>query len=113
MDSFPPLANDAAATATVAAAFAEHFGPERTVEAPLITGSEDFGSFGTRGGFPSAFWFVGGTDADEWMTAFANGTLDADIPSNHSPLYAPVIDPTLQTGVEAMVTAAMCWLAAR
>jgi hippurate hydrolase len=107
---FPPLHNDAATTATVAEAFTEHFGPERVLEGPLVPASEDFGQFATRGGFPSAFWFVGGADADLWTKAFAAGTLEQDIPSNHSPFYAPVQEPTLSTGIEAMVTAAMCWL---
>jgi hippurate hydrolase len=107
---FPPLRNDAETDATVAAAFVEHFGPERVVGAPLVPASEDFGSFSTRGGFPSTFWFVGGADADLWTKALAAGTLAEDVPSNHSPYYAPIQEPTLSTGVEAMVTAAMCWL---
>lgn len=108
--SFPALHNDAETTATVAAAFLEHFGPERTIEAPLVPASEDFGRFASRGGFPSTFWFVGGADAEAWGQAFAAGRLAEDIPSNHSPYYAPVQEPTLSTGIEAMVTAAMCWL---
>ena len=107
---FPPLHNDPTTTSTVAAAFVEHFGAERVIEGPLVPASEDFGRFGTRGGFPSAFWFVGGADADLWTKAFAAGTLTDDIPSNHSPFYAPVQEPTLSTGIEAMLTAAMCWL---
>jgi len=34
-----------------------------------------------------------------------------DLPVNHSPLFAPVIHPTLQTGIEAMVAGALAWLA--
>jgi hippurate hydrolase len=34
----------------------------------------------------------------------------ASLPSNHSPLYAPVIDPTLEIGVRALVGAARSWL---
>ena len=29
---------------------------------------------------------------------------------NHAPNFAPVIDPTLQTGIETMLTAAGAWL---
>lgn len=107
---FPALRNDPDTMATVAGAMLEHFGSERVVEGPLVPASEDFGQFATRGGFPSAFWFVGGADADLWTKAFAAGTLAEDVPSNHSPFYAPVQEPTLSTGIEAMVTAAMCWL---
>jgi hypothetical protein len=35
-----------------------------------------------------------------------------DIPSNHSPRFAPLIQPTLDTGVAALVTAAVTWLPA-
>jgi amidohydrolase len=109
--SFPVLVNDDAATKRVAQAFVERFGADRAMEGPLVTASEDFGIFGDRGGFPSVFWFVGGADPDTWLKAFAAGTLDTDVPSNHSPFYAPVQDPTIAAGIEAMLTAAMCWLA--
>jgi hippurate hydrolase len=107
---FPPLVNDADTVTTVNAAHLAHFGADRVMEAPLVPASEDFGRFAARGGFPSAFWFVGGADVDLWTKAFAAGTLHEDIPSNHSPFYAPVQEPTLTTGIEAMVTAAGCWL---
>ncbi|EON31452.1 Metal-dependent amidase / aminoacylase / carboxypeptidase [Gordonia terrae C-6] len=32
------------------------------------------------------------------------------VPTNHSPHYAPVIDPTLSIGVRAQVVAARTWL---
>ena len=34
----------------------------------------------------------------------------AEIPTNHNPRFAPVLHPTLETGVEAMVVAAQAWL---
>lgn len=109
--SFPVTANDPTATDLVARAFDAHFGPDRSLPAPLATGSEDFGMFGRRGGYPSVFWFVGGTDPEAWNAAAAAGTIDTDIAFNHSPGYAPVPHPTMATGIEAMVTAACCWLA--
>ena len=108
--SFPALTNEPGATARVAAAFAGHFGPERALVAPPATASEDFGLYAERGGIPSTFWFVGGTDPELFARALRSGRLAEDVPFNHSPRYAPVEDPTLATGVEAMVTAAMCWL---
>lgn len=36
-----------------------------------------------------------------------------DLPSNHSPFYAPVIDPTLRLGVEALLTAFKAWAPAK
>jgi len=34
-----------------------------------------------------------------------------DLPVNHSPKFAPVLHPTLETGVEALVVGALAWLA--
>lgn len=34
-----------------------------------------------------------------------------DIPGNHSTAFAPVIQPTLDTGTQALVVAALTWLA--
>ena len=36
-----------------------------------------------------------------------------DIPSNHSPQFAPLILPTLGTGMAALVTAATTWMPTR
>lgn len=108
--SFPATVNDGPTTDRVATAFRSHFGTGRAMEGPAVTGSEDFGVFGREGGFPSLFWFVGGTDADQWGEAFAAGRLEEDVPYNHSPRYAPVQDPTITAGIEALVTAALCWL---
>jgi hippurate hydrolase len=73
--------------------------------------SEDFGLFGAEWHVPSVFWFVGGTDPDRYAQAKKAGQLN-EIPTNHNPHFAPVIHPTLQTGVEALVVAARAWLAA-
>ena len=59
---------------------------------------------------PSVFWFVGGTDPDRYAKAKEAGRLNA-IPTNHNPRFAPVIHPTLQTGVETLIIAARAWLA--
>ena len=56
---------------------------------------------------PSVFWYVGGTDPDLYRAAEQAGRVAQDIPTNHNPPFAPVIHPTLETGVEAMTTAAL------
>jgi hippurate hydrolase len=61
-------------------------------------------------GIPSVFWYVGGTDPDIYAKAEQAGRLDQDVPSNHSPYFAPVLDPTLETGIRTMVAAAREWL---
>lgn len=58
---------------------------------------------------PSVFWFVGGVEAARYAQAKAAGEVNK-IPSNHSPFFAPVMHPTLETGVETLVVAALAWL---
>jgi hippurate hydrolase len=60
---------------------------------------------------PSVFWFVGGTDPDAYAKAKAANRVN-DLPTNHNPRFLPVIHPTLETGVEALVVAARTWLSA-
>jgi len=78
---------------------------------PPISASEDFGSFGSEWGVPSVFWTVGGTDRDAYQRAKDEGRL-AELPTNHNPRFAPVVQPTLETGVETLVAAAHAWLGA-
>ena len=108
LNAYPPTENDAAATARVAAAFQRQFGAN-SFETPPAPASEDFSVFGRRWGVPYVFWFVGGTDPQTYRDAKARGQLSS-IPSNHSPQYAPVLHPTLKSGLQAMLTAASAWL---
>ena len=55
------------------------------------------------------FWFVGGSDPKTYAAAKAAGKLN-ELPVNHSPLFAPVLHPTMETGVEALVVGALAWL---
>ena len=111
LDRYSLVVNDSAASERVVEAFRRHFSTERVRETGPAPASEDFGSFGVEWHVPSVFWFVGGTDPKRYATAKAAGTLN-EIPTNHNPRFAPVIHPTLETGVEAMVVAAQAWLAA-
>jgi hippurate hydrolase len=112
LDRYPLNVNDSAASARVADAFRAHFSASRVMHTGPAPASEDFGCFGTAWHVPSVFWFVGGTDPAAYAKAKAAGRLN-DIPVNHSPQFAPVVHPTLQTGVEALVVAAQAWLAAQ
>ena len=111
LDHYQLVSNDAQATGRVRSAFREHFGEERVVDIPPISASEDFGSFGSEWHVPSVFWTVGGTDEDTYRKAKEAGRL-SELPTNHNPRFAPVIHPTLETGVETLVTAACAWLGA-
>ena len=109
LDRYPLVKNDPEATKRAVEAFRSYFPAERVQDAQPTTASEDFGSFGTEWQVPSVFWFVGGTDTGTYAKAKKSGTI-ADIPTNHNPRFAPVIHPTLESGVEAMVVASLAWL---
>jgi metal-dependent amidase/aminoacylase/carboxypeptidase family protein len=111
IDRYPLTVNDPDATERVATAFGDHFDRDRVqqLSAP-VPASEDFGSFGSEWRAPSVFWYVGGTDPDAYAEARRAGRISQDIPTNHYPHFAPVIHPTLEAGVEAMVVAARAWL---
>jgi len=109
LDRYPLNVNDEAASNRVAEAFRNHFSPDRVKHTGPAPASEDFGCFGTAWQVPSVFWFVGGNDPQAYEEAKAEGKLN-ELPVNHSPQFAPVLHPTLQTGVEALVVGALAWL---
>jgi hippurate hydrolase len=109
LDRYSLVKNDPDAANRVGDAFRRYFSAERVQETEPTSASEDFGSFGAEWGAPSVFWFVGGTDAEVYAKAEKEGKI-GDIPTNHNPRFAPVIHPTLETGVEALVVAAQAWL---
>ena len=78
------------------------------LELPPVAASEDVGAFGAALGVPTVFWFVGGIDPEVIAEATRAGQ---PIPFNHSPQFAPAIEPTLTTGVNALALAALTWLA--
>jgi hippurate hydrolase len=108
-DRYPLTENDPTATDRVARAFAGHFGG-RAVRLPLQTASEDFSDIPTALAVPYTYWGIGGIDGDAYRAAETAGTLSRDIPVNHSARFAPVVQPTLDTGTEALVVAALAWL---
>ncbi len=110
LDRYPLNVNDKQASDRIVEALRRHFSADRVRHTGPAPASEDFGCFGTEWNAPSVYWFVGGTDPEIYAKAKAAGRIN-DLPVNHSPLFAPVIHPTLQTGVEAMVAGALAWLA--
>ncbi len=108
-DEYPLTSNDPEVTGRVASAFEAYFG-DRAFTAPRQSASEDFSRIPDALGVPYTFWALGGIDEKKWYTAEAAGKLATDIPANHSPHFAPVIEPTLKTGTAAIVVAALAWL---
>lgn len=108
LSSFPATINDPEATARVAGAFSRHL--PGAAQAEPLTPSDDFTEIPRALGVPWTFWVIGATDPAVYAAAQQAGTLAQDIPVNHSPRFAPVVQPTLDTGVTALIVAALQWL---
>ncbi|ROR65631.1 amidohydrolase [Agrococcus jenensis] len=108
-DIAPLTVNDDDAAATVGAAFDAVFGDRHAAQQPLL-GSEDFSYLPETWGAPYVYWMYGGFDPELVRVARERGTFDIDVPSNHSPDFIPVLQPTLDTATTAMVTAARAFL---
>jgi amidohydrolase len=74
-------------------------GKDKVVIAEPITPSEDFSYF-IEQGVPGFYFSLGGADPEKFAEAKAAGT---HLPSNHSPLFAPDVDPALHAGIIAEV----------
>jgi metal-dependent amidase/aminoacylase/carboxypeptidase family protein len=109
LDRYPLNVNDETASNRIAAVFRDYFSPDRVKHTGPAPASEDFGCFGTAWQVPSVFWFVGGNDPETYAKAKAAGKLN-ELPVNHSPKFAPILHPTLETGIEALVVGALAWL---
>jgi amidohydrolase len=81
-------------------AFSRHFG-QNAVEMEITPATEDFSTLQGPHNIPYAYWNFGGSPE-------AGG--ESDIPKNHSPFFAPAIQPTLQSGTDAMALAVLCFL---
>lgn len=99
-DVYPLTNNDEAATKRVRGAFDEFFGDASTDLAP-VPASEDFSVIPDALGVPYVYWGIGGfADQD-------------NAPGNHNPAFAPDLQPTLDVGTQAIITAASPWLLAQ
>src|SRR5271169_1943652 len=78
-------------------------GKDNVVTAEPIATSEDF-SYYVEQGIPGFYFSLGGADPGKFAEAKAAGTM---LPSNHSPFFAPDVDPSLHTGIAAEV--AVLW----
>ncbi|CAM3906231.1 amidohydrolase [Corynebacterium frankenforstense] len=94
----PLTTNDVAVTDAVMGSFRSAFGEEGVHAPGRWTGSEDFSNIPRAFGAPYCFWALGGFS--DWENA----------PSNHSPQFAPDLQPSLDRGTEAILAAAAPWL---
>jgi amidohydrolase len=97
------VVNDQALTDRTAVVFKAAFGKNAVVQDKPGSASEDYSEF-VIAGVPSVYFGIGGYDPAEIAKAKAEGR---QIPSNHSPFFAPTPEPTIRTGVEAMTLAVL------
>lgn len=108
--SFPLTVNDATVTAKINESFTSYFGSENhDPNVKNVLGSEDFGILGSAIDRPYCFWFFGGHDP-KLFEGHSGGSEHHSIPVNHSPYFAPILQPTLTVGVDALVVAALTYL---
>ncbi len=91
--------NDPALADRLKLALQTALGRSNVVMEEPITASEDFSYF-VEQGIPGFYFSLGGADPEKFAQAKAAGT---NLPSNHSPLFAPDVDPALHTGIAAEV----------
>ena len=108
-ESYPLTTNAPDVTERVGEAFSAHFG-DRAGPLPRQSASEDFSDIPDAFGTPYTYWGIGGVDPEAYAAAERAGRVDVDVPVNHSAVFAPVLQPTLTTGTEALTVAALAWL---
>ncbi len=91
--------NDPALARQLRAALEDALGRDNVLTSEPITASEDFSVF-VEQGIPGFYLSLGGADPQKLALAQTSGT---HLPSNHSPLFAPDVDPALHTAITAEV----------
>lgn len=111
--NFPLLFNDTTVTSTLEESFSNYFGSSKyasyTPDIARLQGSEDFGILATTVGKPSCFFLYGGTDPELYAKLEKEGKM-TEMPGNHSPFFAPVVQPTLNVGFEGYAVSALTFL---
>jgi amidohydrolase len=95
--------NDPALAQRLRGTLESALGKDNVVLEDANTGSEDFSYF-VEQGIPGFYFGLGGADPEKFAQAKAAGTM---LPSNHSPLFAPDVDPALHTGITSEVAVLM------
>jgi amidohydrolase len=103
VDGGKAVVNDTALTERTVPVFKAAFGDKAYALEYPNTASEDYSEF-ILAGVPSVFFGIGVYSPERVAAAKAGGP---PLPGNHSPEFAPVPEPTIRTGVEAMSLAVM------
>ena len=100
------VVNDSALAARTASVLKAALGDKATFvpsNEPGWTASEDYSEF-IEAGVPSVFFGVGGDDPKMLADYKARGV---PVPVNHSPLFAPVPEPSIRTGTTVLTLAVL------
>jgi hippurate hydrolase len=92
------VVNDEALSARSGAVLKAAFGDKARLMSEPGSASEDYSEF-IIAGVPSFYFSIGGLDPKAWSEAMA---AKKPVPGNHSPEFAPIPEPSIRTGAEAM-----------
>ena len=97
INRFPACVNDPEESERVLGVLRAELGEEQVRVISPVSGSEDVGVLAEAAGVPLVYWFNGGHPRE---------LLDGDdpVPGNHSPHFAPVPQPTLDTGLRTALS---------
>lgn len=108
-EGLPATYNNPALVDKVIAVFKEAMGERNVVERKPVMGGEDFGRYSLEDLSVPSFMFWLGTVEPKRVEESVQK--NQPLPSLHSPLFAPVPEPTIKTGVKAMSAAVMALFA--
>jgi amidohydrolase len=97
VESTDALYNDPKLAERMTQVLTQALGADNVVKEPPIMASEDYSYF-VEAGVPSFYFWLGVANPVKFKEAKASG---AQLPSNHSPFFAPDMEPSLKTAVEA------------
>jgi hippurate hydrolase len=101
----PALYNEPALTRRTVEVFKRVLGAEKVASRPPVMGGEDFSRYGLKTGIPVFLFWLGTVAPERVAEAAKEG--GKPLPSLHSELFAPVPEPTIDTGVLAMSMAVL------
>jgi len=93
--------NDPQLTERLAAVFVKALGQENVVKLEPVMMSEDFGFLSLNQKIPATLFTLGAVDPVKVKVSRESRT---SLPSLHSPLFQPLPEPTLRTGIKAMTS---------
>ena len=107
-ESTDALYNDPKLAERLSQALIQALGAGRVKKEPPIMASEDYSYF-VEAGLPSFYFWLGVANPGKFKEAKASGI---QLPSNHSPFFAPDMEPSLKTAIESEVVVLRNLLAA-